>query len=50
MQATDKAAPTVTLSAQATNEAGKKVISHGPLTIDLTDLELKLSTTLQQQQ
>ena len=36
--------PTVTLMAQATNEDGKKLISHGPLTIDLTDLEQKLSS------
>ena len=31
------------MSAQTTNEMGKKLISHGPLTIDLTDLERKLS-------
>ena len=30
--------------AQATNEDGKKLISHGPLTINLTDLEQKLSS------
>ena len=42
------ATPTVTLSAQATNEEGKKLISHGPLTIDLTDLEHKLATMHQQ--
>ena len=34
--------PTVTLSANTTNEAGKNLISHGPLTIDLTDLEKHL--------
>ena len=32
-------APTVTLTANTVTEAGKNLISHGPLTIDLTDLE-----------
>ena len=42
----NEATPTVTLSAQTTNGAGKNIISHGPLTIDLTDLEGKLSTKM----
>jgi len=39
----DSIVPTVTISAQTTNAAGKTLISHGPLTIDLTDLEQKIS-------
>lgn len=29
----------MTLSAKTTNEAGKTVLSHGPLTIDLSEME-----------
>ena len=39
--------PTLTLSAEATNELGKNVISHGPVTIDLTDLEKQLTMPFQ---
>ena len=40
------AQPTVTVSASATDEAGQDLISHGPLTLNLADLEKKLSSQI----
>lgn len=38
--------PTVTMSAEATNAAGKSIISHGPLTLNLTEMEEKIASKL----
>ena len=46
-QTSEAVPPSITLSAQ-TITGGKCVISHGPLTIDLADLERKLLTQLPQ--
>lgn len=37
---------TVTVSAEATSPAGTATITHGPLTIDLTEIEQKVASKL----